>query len=84
MSKEEAIHEIQKKVGNQFDPAVVAALVKVHQKPAFDVVINDYPDESETRNTAERLERPSVGEEMGIRSYPRAVGSTVGGVGFEG
>ena len=53
MSKEEAIHEIQKKVGSQFDPAVVAALVKVHQKPAFDVVINDYPDDSVTRNTAE-------------------------------
>jgi putative nucleotidyltransferase with HDIG domain len=84
MSKEEAIHEIQKKVGNQFDPAVVAALVTVHQKPDFDVVINDYPEESETRNTAERLARPSVCEEMGIKPYPRAVGSTIGGVGFEG
>ncbi len=49
MSKEDAILEIQTKAGVQFDATVVAALVKVHLKPNFDVVVNDSLDERGTR-----------------------------------
>lgn len=38
MSKAEGINEIRNKSGTQFDPRVVAALIAVHNRPAFDAV----------------------------------------------
>lgn len=38
MTKAEGINEIRKKVGTQFDPQVVAALINVHTSMAFDAV----------------------------------------------
>ncbi len=38
MTKAEGINEIRKKVGTQFDPRVVAALIAVHSRPVFDAV----------------------------------------------
>ena len=38
MTKTEGINEIRKKVGTQFDPRVVAALMAVHSRPVFDAV----------------------------------------------
>lgn len=38
MTKAEGINEIRNKVGTQFDPRVVAALISIHDRPAFDAV----------------------------------------------
>ncbi len=38
MDRNEGLHEVQIKSGNQFDPVVVAALVAAHKKPDFDFV----------------------------------------------
>lgn len=38
MNKAEGIKVIQSKAGTQFDPRVVAALVAIHNRPAFDAV----------------------------------------------
>ncbi len=41
MSKDDAICEIQRKAGPQFDPLVVQALAKVCKMPAFDDIVDD-------------------------------------------
>ncbi len=38
MTKAEGIEVIQSKAGTQFDPRVVAALIAIHNRPAFDAV----------------------------------------------
>lgn len=42
MTKVEGVNEIQKKARTQFDPRIVAALIAVHNTPAFDAVEHDH------------------------------------------
>lgn len=73
MSKEEAVREIQRKVGSQFDPVAVAALAEVYQKPDFDIVVEDYRLESEFLGAAD----PVPEEILGYKRYPLAVNRVV-------
>jgi putative nucleotidyltransferase with HDIG domain len=45
MTKAEGINVIQGKAGTQFDPRVVAALVVIHNRPAFDVIGQEVVEE---------------------------------------
>jgi len=73
MSKTEAVWEIQKKAGSQFDQEVVAALVKVHLKSDFDIVIKDSPDESKVWEKVGALARPDLGKEPNLRPQSQAI-----------
>ncbi len=62
MSKSEAIKEIQRKVGSQFDPTVVEALVKVCRMPDFDVFVNESLNSGDSSGMTGAQAGPEVGK----------------------
>lgn len=74
MSKDQAVCEIQRKVAHQFDPVVVAALVKVYKKPNFDIVVDDYQLESGPQKAFDL----TPDEFLDFIRYPSAAGNVAG------
>jgi len=52
MLKDDAVREVVKKAGTQFDPDVVSALVKIHKNPEFDAIIEKSRFLSEAQKTS--------------------------------
>ncbi len=52
MLKDDAVREVAKKAGSQFDPDVVSALVKIHKNPEFDAIIEKSHFLSEAQKTS--------------------------------
>ena len=52
MLKDDAVREVAKKAGTQFDPDVVSALVKIHNNPEFDAIIDKSHFQSEAQKTS--------------------------------
>jgi len=81
MSKEEAICEIQKKVGNQFDPVVVKALENIHQEHDFDIIADDYLIEAGSEMIVD-FARPTIGKDREAKRSLQADGLNPGGHSF--
>ncbi len=80
MSKDEAICEIQRKAGPQFDPLVVQALAKVCKMPAFDDIVDDSAYAADPGEDFWPVQRPDRGQGLETGSSRLSTGLATAGL----